>query len=268
MDRTGDYGDRLLDGYEFRQDNCLSGGFVDLCEGGTKTIGTPGGTVCVSPVGLWSGDKCSTLTGPQIVADTIDRAVARLDITSSFKLEQALWTGTPQQTAELACPDSVLASESADDITPVAGPLDVVPAFSLLLEELDDALQGARGVIHMPALALPYATFYGLVTRRDNRLQVANTDHLVIAGSGYPGTDPDGQAAAAGETWFYATGTVEYVLTSPFVPGGDDPASLIDRTVNTVEVRAERGAAAWFDPCAHLALNVCLPNPGPGCETS
>lgn len=241
---------------------------MDLCEGGTKTITANGDDVCVAPVGLWSGDQCSTLSGPATISDTIARATARLDITSSFKLEQALWTGTPQVTAELTCPDSVLASESATDITPGGAPQDVVPAFSLLLEELDDLLQGARGVIHMPALALPYATFYGLVTRRDNRLQVANTDHVVIAGSGYPGTDPDGVAAPSGETWFYATGTVEYVLTDPFVPGADNPASLVDRSVNTVEVRAERGAAAWFDPCAHLALNVCLPNPGPGCETS
>lgn len=260
-------GSRLLDGIAFRPESCASGGLVELCEGGTKTITAPDGPVCVNTVGLWTGDECSLMTGVDTIIDTIDRVERRLDITTSHKLEQYLWTGEPYDIhgSDDSCLDATLASPSASDL---GGPFDLVPAVAAVIEALDDSLQGGRGVLHVPRHTLPYLTFYGLVTRFNDILQIANTDHLVVAGAGYPGTDPDGNDPSDGFTWFYATGIVEYALSEIMVPGRDDPASLVDRSVNTVEVRAERGGAAWFDPCAHYAVEVCLANPGPGCDES
>ena len=262
-------GDRLLDGIAFRPESCASGGVVEFCEGTTKTIVAPSGEVCVNTVGLWTGDECSAITGVDTITDTIDRVERRLDITTSHKLEEYLWTGAPfDLDAEGACTEATLASEAADDITPAGGPVGVVPGISLLVEAIDNALQGGRGVIHVPRYVLPYLSFYFQVTRFGDILQVAGTDHLIIAGAGYPGTDPDGQAPSDGFVWVYATGIVEFALDRIFVPGRDEPASLVDRSVNTVEVRAERGAAAWFDPCVHAALEICLPDPGPACASS
>ena len=179
----------------------------------------------------------------------------------SAKMEAGLWTGIGTVTDS-----SALACTAADDITRgiAAG---VVPAISLMIDALDEVLGGVRGVIHVPHHLLAFLRFYGLTSRVGNLLEVADTGHLLIAGTGYPGTDPDGEEPEANTTWIYGTGPINsYVSPIMIVPG--EASQAIDRSVNTLEIRAEFAFASIFNPCAHFALNVCLPDPGPECGGS
>lgn len=254
-------GERLIDGIAFRPESCAAGHIIELCppEPVTKTITAPSGTVTVDTVGLWVGDECSAMT-PGAIGETIARAERRLDIVTSHMIEEYLWDGidTP------ATGEATLASTAATDLS--VSPVSPVRAFALLVQAVDSVLQGARGVIHTPRWTVPYLANLDIISRRENVIQVTGTDHVVITGSGYSGNDPDGNAPADNEAWLYATGSVEYALSNFITPGREDPAALVDRSVNTVEVRAERGAAAWFDPCAHFAISTCFP--AEDCETS
>lgn len=253
-----------LDGISFRPESCGSGGIIELCPDDpvTKTITAPDGPTTRPAYALWEGDECSTLTGRAVYNTTRERVVAKLERKTQNYVENALWTGAP---ATAITDNSALASTAATDVTPgtTAG---IVPAIAAMIEGLDDALEGGRGIIHVPQFALPWLRFYGLVTRVGNVLQVTDTDHVYVAGSGYPNTDPDGNVLdlADGYVWFYGTGAVRVKLsTISVIPEVEYQA--IDRSVNNVEVRAERAAAAYFDPCAHLAVEACIPDPGPAC---
>ena len=80
-------------------------------------------------------------------------------------------------------------------------------------------------------------------------------------GTGYNGAGPDG-VVTAGEPWIYATGAVG-VAVSPSIN-----ITAIDRSINELTVFSENSAAAFFSPCAHIGVPVCIPDPGPPCEGS
>ena len=255
--------DRLLDGVTFHPELCLNGSLLELCptEPVTKTFESGDGTATAPTYGIWVGDRCSSAFDVSVFEETTRRVFAALDRTTSFKTEQALWTGIGTITD-----NSALASTAADDITGIT-PSGLVTGIGQMVLALNLALGGGRGLIHVPQWVVPWLSFYGLLIRNGSILQITGTDHNVVAGTGYPGTDPDGNAPGSAETWIYGTGPVNVLLSSiQVVPG--EAAQAVDRSVNTIEVRAERGVSAYFNPCAHLALNVCIPDPGPDCVTS
>lgn len=259
--------DRLFDTIEFRPEQCVGGGLLELCadEPVTKTITPSDGPVTAPVHGLWEGSVCSTAADPDQILETAARAQAALEVSLYDKIEEALWTGGaygPFATvADLGALTS-LASPGADDINSGVA-VGVVTGIGNMIEVLDAVLGGGRGTIHIPQWAMVHLNFYGLVSRNGNILSVANTDHLIVAGTGYTGSDPDGNPPNAGETWIYGTGPVNVLLSDELIP---DPQ--VDRSVNEIEVRAERTAAVYFSPCAHIGLPICLPDPGPECEVS
>lgn len=245
--------DRLLDGVTFRPHPCGTGHLLELCptEPDSKTITGSGGAVEFDGFGFWEGDTCTTLSREDF-GEAVRRIREKLDRASSWYLEQGLWTLS-------------LATTDAENLTGTADPAGIVPAVSELVGAVNDDLRGDRAIIHVPQSAVPYLEFYGLVDRQANILRLAGTDHVFVAGAGYPGTDPSGNPADVGTTWFYVTGPVRAEMSSIDAVGGAE-YEVIDRATNNVEVRLERAAAVWFDPCIHAGINVCLPDPGPACE--
>jgi hypothetical protein len=257
--------ERLLDGLSFKPELCVSGALLELCPSPEspveKEIAAGQVPAVVPTYGFYEGDICSTMAGLSAFDETAARVSRAVQAHTGYWAEQALWDGLGTMTGSQA-----LAASGADDINGGAA-VGIVPGLSDMIAALNAVLGGARGVIHVSQSILPFLMFYGQVVRNGNFLQVSGTDHNVVAGTGYSGNDPDGNAPLAGESWIYGTGPVSVVLSSvQIVP--DLSAAAIDRTVNTVEVRAERGLAAYFDPCAHIGLPVCLPDPGPACEAS
>ena len=251
----GDALSRLMDGITFRPEACGDGGIVELCpdEPVTKDISAPLGVADFPSYGFWEGDTCSTLSGAGVYEETSRRVTDRLNRSRSWWVEQAIWEGS-------------IATSDATNLTGTGAASGLVPAMKALIEAMNDDLRGSRGVVHVAQSVLPFLEFYNLVTRSANMLQVSGTDHVYVTGTGYPGTDPDGDPPGEAETWIYATGPIAVRASGiRLVPGVEFQA--IDRSVNDVAVRAEMAAAPYFDPCAHLAINACLPDPGPPCET-
>lgn len=178
---------------------------------------------------------------------------------SQKALEHELWTGglADQQPVDpLIAPNRRLTAGAAvTDLTPNPGtPIKLRYGLALLEGALGDCGLGAPGIIHMrrePASPL------GLKPNDDNQLRT-NLGNLVVAGSGYPGTGPDGTMPASG-SWIYATGAVFWWLGEPqLIPDPDrlDQAVRID--INSVKWMAERPAAVAFDGCCIFAVHVDL----------
>jgi len=252
-----DNAERLGDGVSFKPENCDNGTLLEICpvgEPAEKTIPAPDGIVTVPTYGDYFAEQCSLMGGD--LDETASRARRGLELRRSKKVEAALWDGTGTVTDS-----SALASTAADQVTLGTG-TGVVSGIMALVDALNDSLGGARGIIHIPQSVIPLLTFYGLIFRNGNILQVANTDHVYVAGTGYSGNDPDGNPSIPNYVWAYATGPVT-VLTSSI-----DVIVDVDRSVNSIEARAEFAFASLFNPCAHFAAEICIPDPGPDCGTS
>jgi hypothetical protein len=218
------------------------------------------------PYGIYIGDKCSALAGTLVYDETSARTTAALERQTSHLIERILWTNIVQgdDFALGGHPNVALSDAAADTLT--TGPVGIVNSVYLAIEAINEALGGERGMIHVPAPVAAYLNFYGLIVRQGQTLQVAGTDHLVVAGSGYTGSGPGNVAADAGTVWMYVTSPVA-VRTSDILVTPPNVAAAVDRDTNLIEVRAERLAVAYWDLCLHGAIEVCLPDPGPACET-
>lgn len=199
-----------------------------------------------SPVGLGSAEA--------IASD----ALARVEQT---QIETAFWTGTaggqPVVFPHLAADTEVLDGDVV--LQPVASPAvtgaDVAQALGALEQELADCYKG-QGVIHVPRAALPTLDAWGLARADGNGRLVTLAGNLVVAGTGYTGSGPDGTTPAAGTTWIYATGAAWGYRSDPYV--SQLPDSL-DRTSNTLRMQAERTYVIGFSCCllaAHIVLGV------------
>ena len=217
------------------------------------------------PYPIYDGDGCTTLDSS--FEEASERSSTSLRRQSSHLVENVLWTGQVNGLDFTANhPNTALAS--ADAATPNGTtPLGVVSAMSLMVETLADTLGGLRGMIHVPAELLPFLDFYGQVQREGNALLTYAADHHLVAGTGYPGTDPDG-ASEAGVMWIYGTSPVALLYSTVYVPSESPRYSAYDRSHNDVDVVAERMALAHFDRSAHVGIPVCVPDPGPDCPTT
>jgi hypothetical protein len=94
------------------------------------------------------------------------------------------------------------------------------------------------------------------------RAPMTRRGSIVVAGGGYTGTGPTGNAGAAVTAtaeWMYATGPVDVRLDTIDVQP-DSLAEATDRTTNTVVFRAGRRALVTFDPLSVFAVQVDLTN--------
>lgn len=232
---------------------------------GKATRRDTAGNIEWDPYTIYDGDGCTTLDSTFDEART--RTTMSLQRQSSHLVEQALWTGDVNGLDFTANhPNVALASSSADTPNGTT-PLGVVSAMSLMIQTLADTLGGLRGMIHVPAELLPFLDFYGQVNRVGDALYTYASDHIIVAGTGYPGTDPDG-LTEAGVTWIYGTSLVGLYLSPISVPSDTPRYAAYDRSLNDIDVVAERMALAHFDRSAHIGIPVCTPDPGPDCPTT
>jgi hypothetical protein len=208
--------------------------------------------------GIAVAETCTTLsTTPDIEEG---RALRRLEAQTGHLTENTFWTGQVggDTFASLGWPNRPLADVAATDVTGVG--TGVVEAFGFLTRYLAETLGGLRAMIHVPAWVLPWLAYYQVAFREGNRLLTTLADHLVVAGTGYPGTAPNGDPAAPYRTWFYATSMVRVGLSAPMVN------VHVAQAANDVEAVASRMVVAEWDLQAHAAVEVCLPDPGPPCS--
>lgn len=191
-----------------------------------------------SPVGTW--DEISART---------EQALTRAEATA---VEQAFFSGIlPDQTDETVYPH--LASENyvvdGEDLmqipAEVVSETPVTPQVGIgLLEHAMRQCYPGVATLHMP---LSMAALMGNLDLSEVRAGTVRTraGSKVVFGAGYPGTAPDG-TDTPGVSWIYATGDVFYQRDAV---RRFTPVESLDRTVNTVQMIAERTYVIGWDCC-------------------
>jgi hypothetical protein len=208
------------------------------------------------PFTLYAEFECSPVGLAEAETDA-SHALVRVEQT---QVETAFWTGAAGGQA-VVFPHLAADTETLDGdivLQPVASPAvtgaDVAHALGALEQELADCYAG-QGLIHVPRSVLPTLAAWNLITERDGRLYTT-AGNLVVAGTGYTGSGPDGAAPAAGTAWIYATGAAWGYRSDPYVTRLRDS---LDRTSNTLRMLAERTYLIGFECCllaAHIVLGV------------
>lgn len=260
-------GPRWYGGIEYRPelDNLTQTWEPHSSSPATKTIASVPESVQYDPYVIWVGS--SEFPASSRYDEEARRVTTNLDVQTSHKVEEVLWSNQVDATDYGAThPNIALADTSAASLITPNGitAVGIVTGMHDMVEALNLYLGGARGMVHTPQRLVPFLEYYRLIVRQGNMLQIAGTDHILVAGTGYSGSDPS-LNTAAGEVWLYGTPPVEVRLSDiQVVPGSEREA--LNRTTNTLEVRAERLALASFDyTVCHVGIPVCIPDPGPDC---
>lgn len=252
-------------GFAYLPENCAAAGRISTCDNATsKTIGDNLDTVDFVPYGVWAGFKCSTFGFE--ATDYQGRARRLLLAAESQQIEAELWSGDIAQ-ENPDWPNRWFTDGSA--VTVTDGPTSPSDALACLEQALAECGFGPRSMIHAtPQIVTRWWDAVPGALRRDaNRIYTQTRDTIVVPGVGYDGSGPDGTPAAEGSVWAYAT-TVVTVLRGEIgvVPESYDAAvtearnrsfaQAIDPSDNTLEVRAERIAAATWDGCCLFAAEI------------
>lgn len=209
-----------------------------------------------TPFTVYAEFECS----PVGLADAETVASDALARVEQQQVEAAFWTGVaggqpvvfPHLADDTEALDGDIVLQMA--ASPVVTGADVVHALGALEQELADCYAG-QGLIHVPRSVLPTLAAWNLVEERDGRLYTT-AGNLVVAGTGYTGSGPDGAAPAEGTAWIYATGAAWGYRSDPYVSRLRDS---LDRSSNTLRMLAERTYVLGYECCllaAHIVLGV------------
>lgn len=259
--------DRWLNGFAYAPENCAGAGAGEACnpDDVEKSVPTNLDEVAFIPFVVYAGDRCSPF---ELGRDWPGRARRLLEASEQYQIEAEFWSGAIAQNhnAGLAgddpdrWPNRYLADNSQADVLNVAptfGSMDATNALACLERALGECGQGQRGMIHATREVVTIWTARNLITREGNLL-VSPNDNIVVPGTGYDGSGPDGQPGVDGRIWAYATDMVT-VRRGPVLTLPTDIREALDRSDNTVTYWAERLAAATFDGCCHAAIAIDAP---------
>lgn len=151
------------------------------------------------------------------------------------------------------------AAPSLDDAdVDVLGGGAVNPATAIAYLEGAIADTGIEGVLHLTKQVVAYLGYEFFSVSGGILRTAAGTP--VVSGSGYAGptdariTPTGGGAAAAGQSWCYATGPVQYARQATIFNAPDTLAEALDRSDNTVIYRAERDLWVGWDKQLQAAV--------------
>lgn len=256
-----DSDDRWIGGFNYESEVCNASIYTfDVCNISVQPIVVKQGKAYqplgYKPVVIQAADDKNTSTLGFNGADRRARVIRQLQACTEMALERELWTGGFSQA--LGHSNRYLAHSNAVDVTPTAGAAKLKYAVGLLEEAMGNCSCSAVGTIHMPRAA---ASLYGGKPGNSSGFGEALYTNLgtpIVAGTGYPGTGPNGSAPAAGQTWLYASGGISVRLTDPVLSAPDNVSVFIDTRTNTFVPKAERFGAVTWDGCCHFAIRVDL----------
>ena len=255
--RPTDDDTRWVNGFRYDPEHPGLGYITSVCDptASDRDLDTNPGDVDWTPYVVGDGVKCSSFGFTS--RDWDAQARRAVEAITEYRLSRELWTGEQAQAESL--PNRWLADVANVDIVTESGPVDAVQALACLEQYLADTIAGRRGMIHATWATVTWWMRFGLV-RRDTGLLLSALDTIIVPGAGYDGSTPDGAPATNGDVWAYATDLVDVRLGPIEIIGGLN-ATGVNRTTNTVEIRAERAAAASWELAAHggarIDLNVC-----------
>jgi hypothetical protein len=171
-------------------------------------------------------------------------ALSHLLSREEYRVEQALWTGDLFNGTQQGF------AQGAVDLTPAAGVLTPQEGIALLEDWLARSY-GSLGVIHLTRSTATIAITQGAVVASGGQLKtVLGTP--VVAGSGYPGTSPDGMTPDDLTNWGYATGAMTGMRSEP-IETSNRFGDRFDRGRNELSGLAERTYVIGWDSCPGTA---------------
>lgn len=209
------------------------------------------------PFVIQSSVQASTMgTNPE---ELKKKAVEALKAATQKALEREFWAGTITKAlitaGDTGLENRYLAATTATDVTPTPGTaIKPLHGLALLESSLGSSGFGEVGVVHATRSG---ATSIGLGLCHEEDVLLTKLGTKVVAGSGYLGTGPDGNAPSGSKTWLYATGPVSVRLGSIEVYQ-DRVQSAIDTSVNTITYTANRIVAPSWSNKAHYGVLIDL----------
>lgn len=223
--------------------------------------------------------SCSTL-GFQ-VADYAQRALSSLNNVTPKQVEHEFWTGDQMAQHPSANNQALVTEVSTRAQILNSGSIGALNAVSptfgmaLLQQGLANCATGSRGMVHATPYLVTLWAAGDLIIQDGTRLSTPTRGTHVVSGGGYPGTGPviagDEATPTSTQVWAFATGVVNYrlgrVRLYPNEQQIDADLAEAMRTAtpglahgwdNTITYRAERAAAAVWDPCCTLAVLIDL----------
>jgi hypothetical protein len=181
------------------------------------------------------------------------RARDLLDVATPKMVEYEFWSG---KLAKLTgWPNLYLEQASGADVYTASSVQEAVGICEMYIGAMGP---GSRGMIH----ASPYLTPYlQLICRREGNLLLTYRDTIVVPGAGY-GDYVTGSAPPqpTGTFKMFATGITDCRLGEIVpVPDKDSFYQAIDRSTNSVVVKAERYACASWDGYVFARVDLTLP---------
>lgn len=220
-------------------------------QGGSAAIS--GETELVDLVGdpyiVWATHECSTFGFKE--HEYVERAARLLKAVESFHLAAELWDGAVA--AAESNRNRFLSAADCDTLTSTA--VSVVTGVGLIEDALAFYLRGGAGMIHVTPQVLTHMCNAQIV-ERDGKVWRTCNGHKVVADAGYSG-DGEGAAVADSSSQFiYGTDMIDVLLGDIMTPNATEAFQEMDRTVNTVTVRAQRMAGWRWDGQAHVNAEV------------
>lgn len=208
-------------GVVFTTSACIPGNLYPFCGSDQeKDSGESPEGAAFEAVVTYATVNCSTL-------GRVDRefAAEALGIQAETQLGLTLATSTT--------------NDSLADGTTVGSGADVVEALALLENELADILGNVKGTVHVSPQVLTLLYAGGAVIQNLNGGYSTPNGHVLIASAGY--VDLDG---------IHGTGPVfaNHEVVEVF--------SDVERSQNTLTVRAEGIGIVAFDPCANIHVTI------------
>lgn len=243
---------RWENGVSFVPEGCGGVQIVGICDFDTDDLEDPdrGSIPLFTPFGVYAADECGTFGYK--VGDYTGRARRILAARATTGVELEFWEGTRydetnEPTPHLASGDAVTQWQGGD-------PLGLVDGLAGLVQGIADNGLGS-GMIHARPSLVTKWTALNLLYREGGKLYTY-TGQLVVPGTGYTGSAPDGTDATLTSEWAYATELVQ-VHRGPVVTAGEgDMAATLDRTTNTVRVWAQQVYSVIFNNCAIVGANI------------
>jgi len=201
----------------------------------------------------YNAQSCVGIPGDwnQLEARARRGLAVRLSNGIALALSSSAPDGTPNQNPNL--PDSAI------DVTPLAGPSDLVHTLAGLLQDAFACGLTGEVFIHAPAWTLPWFFNNTQITQVGSVFKLG--PHTVVFDQGYTnegptglGSDPDvpaSPAAGPGQAYIYVTGPFEYATTAIQVL--DDTTRGVSPRLNRANVIAAQLAIYRFDPCCVFA---------------
>lgn len=156
-------------------------------------------------------------------------------------------------TADVTTDDEGVGFVNGADVV-TSGAVTPTRAFVLLEQALADGKCGS-GMIHARPLVVALWKEANLLTERNGQF-FTPTGHRVVAGSGYPGTGPDGEEVTASSEWAYATDLIGVIRSPSIEVPARDIRNALDRTTNEVVMVAQRPYALQWSQCCWFAAEI------------